>query len=95
MTDTTRDTDHPDAAGWVTIAHHDFGSTDELDATILTALDGEGPNQPLYATVDVEPAERFLASVGGADATVVFRVADRPVRVSADGRVQVRRTDAE
>ena len=95
MTDTMCDADHRDTDGWTTVAHHDFGGVAELDATIARVLDGPSPDRPLYATADVEPAERFLASVGGADASVVFRIADQAVRVSADGRVQLRQTVSE
>ena len=90
MHNTTRDADRHDAEGWETVAHHDFGGTTELDATIAEALGGQAPDRPLYDAVDVEPAERFLASVGDTDASVVFRVADHAVRVTADGRVQLR-----
>ncbi len=95
MTDPARDPDRHDDASWETVARHDFGGTTELDATIAAALDRQPPDRPLYATVDVEPAERFLASVGNTDASVVFRVADHAVRVSADGRVQLRETSSE
>ena len=83
----------PDADGWETVARHDFGGMTELDATIATVLDVRRPDRPLYDTVNVEPAERFLASVGDADASVAFRIANRTVRVLADGRVQLRRSD--
>jgi hypothetical protein len=95
MIDTMCDTDRRDADGWETVARHDFGGVAELDATIADALDGSRPDQPLYLIADVEPAERFLASVSGADASVVFRIADQAVRVSADGRVQLRQTASE
>ena len=94
MTDTMHDADRRDAAGWETVACHDFGGAAELDATIAAALDGQRPDRPLYAAVDVEPAERFLASVGDAGASVVFRIAGHAVRVSADGRVQLRQTSS-
>jgi len=84
------DADRGDPTGWKTVARHDFDGVAELDATITAVLDGRQPGQPLYDTVDVEPAEQFLASVGDADASVVFRTGDHAVRVSADGRVQLR-----
>ena len=95
MSNMVRDADRRDADGWVTVARHDFGGMTELDATIAEALGGQRPDRPLYDTVDIEPAERFLASVGDADASVIFRVADRAVRVSADGRVQLRQSASE
>ena len=88
MTDPTRD-----AGRWETVTCHDFDGMTELDATITTVLDVRRPDRPLYDTVNVEPAERFLASAGDADASVAFRIADRTVRVFADGRVQLRRPD--
>jgi hypothetical protein len=95
MSNTMRNADRCDADGWVTVAHHDFGGAAELDAAIADALDEQRPDRPLYDTVDIEPAERFLASVGDANASVVFRVADRAIRVTADGRVQLRAASAE
>ena len=95
MTETTRDATGGAPSGWETVAHHDFDGVAELDATIAAALDDRLPGQPLYETVNVEPAERFLASVGDADASVVFHIADHAVRVFADGRVQLRRTNPE
>ena len=95
MSDPTRDADPGDLPEWETVAHHDFGGVAELDATIAAVLDGQRQDQPLYAAADVELAERFLTSVGDADASVVFGVADRDVRVSADGRVQLRQTVTE
>lgn len=89
MSETPRDS-HRDADGWETIAHHDFGGVAELDATIATALGDSSPDQPLYRTVNTEPAERFLASATDPDAKVVFRIGGQTVRVSADGRVQLR-----
>ena len=91
MPDTPRTT-RRDADGWETVAHHDFGGVAELDATIAAVLDDHGRNQPLYCTVNTEPAERFLASATDADATVTFRIAGRTVHVSADGRVQLRQS---
>jgi hypothetical protein len=91
MPETPRDT-HRDTDGWETVAHHDFGGVAELDATIATVLDDSGPDQPLYRTVNTEPAERFLASATDPDATVVFRIGGQTVRVSADGRVQLRQS---
>ncbi|MFB6091782.1 MAG: HalOD1 output domain-containing protein [Haloquadratum sp.] len=76
---------------WRTVAHHDFAGAEELDATIATVLgDDRSDEEPLYATVDTEPAERFLASVDGDDASVIFSIDDRTFRVSADGTVEVR-----
>lgn len=88
MTDPTHD-----ANGWETVARHDFGGITELDATVAAVLDVRRPDRPLYDTVNVEPAERFLASVGDADASVAFRIADHTVRVLADGRVRLRQPD--
>jgi len=76
---------------WEIIAHHDFDGQSELDATIVTAL-GEAvspEDTPLYGVVDTEPAERFLQSVDGDDASVVFAISGRTVRVSADGTIAV------
>lgn len=95
MSDATSETGPDDPPGWETVAHHDFSGVAELDATIAAVLDGQRQDQPLYATADVELAERFLASTGNADASVVFRVADHDVRVAADGRVQLRQTVTE
>jgi hypothetical protein len=94
MPETPRDT-RRDADGWETIAHHDFGGVAELDATIAAALDDSGPDQPLYRTVNTEPAERFLSSATDADAMVVFRIGGQTIRVSADGRVQLRQPCAD
>ena len=93
----TEQTEYPDQRSlgeWQQVAHHDFDGPDELDATLAAALtDSERPwnESPLYDAVDTEPAERFLASVDDDDASVVFAVSDRTVRVSADGTVEVRR----
>jgi hypothetical protein len=81
-------------AGWRTVARHDFDGVNELDATLASAL-GDGSEldgSPLYATVDAERAERFLSSVDGDDASVVFSVEGRTVRVLADGTIEVRTT---
>ncbi|MFB6090931.1 MAG: HalOD1 output domain-containing protein [Halobellus sp.] len=80
------------SCGWETVAHHNFDGPDELDATILSALDEERSlnGQPLYADVNTEPAERFLSSVSDDDASVVFSVSNRTVRVSADGTIEIR-----
>jgi hypothetical protein len=79
------------ATDWELIARHDFGGTQELDATIVAALgeDGCWDRTPLYTAVDTERAEQFLASVDGDDARVVFTVAGHTVRVSADGTVEM------
>ncbi|QCC46524.1 HalOD1 output domain-containing protein [Halobellus limi] len=86
------DADRNERSDWNVVAHHDFGGATELDATIVTALETEGccGDSPLYAAVDTEPAERFLSSVEGDDASVVFTVSERIVRVSADGTVEAR-----
>lgn len=78
--------------GWETVEHHNVDGPDELEATILSVLDEEGSldEQPLYANVDPEPAERFLSSVSDDDASVVFSVSNRMVRVSADGTIEIR-----
>ncbi|WP_435183114.1 HalOD1 output domain-containing protein [Halobellus sp. EA9] len=91
----TERTDHLAGGGswhWKTVAHHDFDGPDELDATILSALDGEESldGRQLYTDVDTEPAERFLSSVRNDDASVVFSMSNRTVRVSADGTVEIR-----
>ena len=88
-------TDRAGTGGWRTVARHDFDDANELDATLSAALCDdealEGP--PLYATVDAERAEHFLTSVDGNDASVVFSVGERTVRVSADGTIEVRSAD--
>ncbi|WP_336024262.1 HalOD1 output domain-containing protein [Halobellus salinisoli] len=92
MIDRTPD-ERPNGAGaWQIIAHHDFDGQTELDATIVTALDEERccEDPPLYSVVDTEPAERFLRSVDGDDASVVFAIGERTIRVRADGTVAVR-----
>jgi len=91
MAETTCDGGRHGIDEWETVARHDFGGRAELDATIVAALDGEHP-EPLYATVDTESVEQFLASVDAGDARVRFRVAGRLLRVLADGRVQLRRS---
>ncbi|WP_156105689.1 HalOD1 output domain-containing protein [Halobellus rufus] len=77
---------------WEVIARHDFQGQTELDATIVTALGGEDccTEEPLYSAVDTEPAERFLRSVDGDDASVVFAVSGTTVRVAADGTIAIR-----
>jgi hypothetical protein len=92
MTETPADGTHNDAEGWETVAHHDFGGTAELDATITAALGEHRPTRPLYEAVDAESAERFLASAGSTDARVRFRIEGNTVRVSADGRVELCRS---
>jgi len=83
------------ATDWELIARHDFGGTQELDATIVAALGESGcwDGAPLYTAADTERAEQFLASVDGDDARVVFTVAGHTVRVSADGTVEMQATD--
>ena len=92
MTHRPEDVDRNGIDDWDVVAHHDFDGPAELDATVLTALGVEScaDGAPLYAAVDTEPAERFLRSVDGDDAKVVFSVAERIVRVSADGTVETR-----
>ncbi|WP_144905071.1 HalOD1 output domain-containing protein [Halobellus captivus] len=92
MIDRTADPNSTGANEWEVVARHDFDGPAELDVTIVTALGEEscceGP--PLYTAVDTEPAERFLRSVDGDDASVVFVINGWTVRVSADGRIAVR-----
>ena len=92
MNHRSTDANRNGTSDWDVVAHHDFGGPTELDATIVAALDAEGccDDSPLYAAVDTEPAERFLRSVDGDDASVVFSVSERIVRVSADGTVEIR-----
>jgi hypothetical protein len=92
MNHRSTDADRNGTSDWNVVAHHNFGGATELDATIVTALEAEGccDDSPLYAAVDTEPAERFLRSVDGDDASVVFSVSERIVRVSADGTVEAR-----
>jgi hypothetical protein len=86
------DADRNGIGDWEVVAHHDFEGSAELDATVLTALEADGccDGVPLYAAVDIEPAERFLRSVDGDDASVVFSLSERIVRISADGTVEAR-----
>jgi len=92
MNHRSTDANRNETSDWDVVAHHDFGGTTELDATIVTALETDGccDDSPLYAAVDAEPAERFLRSVDGDDASVVFAVSGRIVRVSSDGTVEAR-----
>ncbi|MFB6251398.1 MAG: HalOD1 output domain-containing protein [Halobellus sp.] len=98
MTNQTGDPGPEGLSEWRRVGYHDFDGPDELDATLAAALvDSEGSwdESPLYDAVETEPAERFLASVNDDDASVIFSVADRTVRVSADGTVEVRSMGSE
>ena len=98
MSEHTRQSTRGALREWRTIARHDFEGSDELAVTLAAAL-GDGDDRwggpPLYRTVDIEPAERFLSSAGDDDASVVFSISDRTIRVSADGAIEVRRNRPE
>ncbi|MDS0293988.1 hypothetical protein [Halogeometricum luteum] len=91
----TETTAPDDDAAWRAVGRHRFDRSDELDATLTTALDFDGRRPTRVRGVDTEEAERLLASAreAGVELVVRFCIDDRLVRIDSEGVVAVRTDD--